>query len=94
MVTLDLVWVSSVEQLRNMGKDLGSLPFLMGIEDIPKVFEICDICIVLSKVPAVELQVTIFLSDHLQQPATLDLLSLPRLRKICHRFTLLLFYHK
>lgn len=60
MVALDLMGVSGLDELGEMAKDLYPLPFCVGIKDVSEVGEVCDICVVLNEVPAVELELAVF----------------------------------
>ena len=56
-----------------MSEDLGPLARLRAFKNVFKIFEVCDIGVILAKVPTVELKLTLLLEDFFQQSPRFDL---------------------
>lgn len=49
-----------------MSEDLGPLSRLWAFENVFKIFEVRDICVILAKVPTVELKLALLFKDFFQ----------------------------
>jgi hypothetical protein len=72
VMTFNLMWVPSLDELGQMAEDLDPLPLGLGVEYVSKIGEISNIGVVFYNVPAVKLKRTLPLLQRFQQPSALN----------------------